>query len=98
MWEPVVADGKHSQLIEVNTKGLVVADADRAFLVLETGVNDRWKYGAYRRTQETTEEAYAWEQAKLGVGGLHFLTVMTDEEADDVAGLWLLCDKRPPNV
>ena len=76
----------------------VVADTDRAFLVLETGVNDRWKYGAYRRTQETTEEAYAWEQAKLGVGGLHFLTVMTDEEADDVAGLWLLCDKRPPNV
>ena len=76
----------------------VAADTDRACLVLETGVNDRWKYGAYRRTQETTEEAYAWEQAKLGVGGLHFLTVMTDEEADDVAGLWLLCDKRPPNV
>lgn len=76
----------------------VVADTDRAFLVLETGVNDRWKYGAYRRTQETTEEAYAWEQAKGEVGGLHFLTVMTDEEADDVAGLWLLCDRRPPNV
>ena len=76
----------------------VVADTERAFLVLETGVNDRWKYGAYRRTQETTEEAFAWETAKQEIGGLHFLTVMTDEDADDVAGLWLLCDKRPPNV
>ena len=76
----------------------VVADTDRAFLVLETGVNDRWKYGAYRRTQETTEEANAWETAKRAIGGLHFLTVMTDEEADDVSGLWLLCDKRPPNI
>jgi hypothetical protein len=76
----------------------VVADTDRASLVLETGVNDRWKYGAYRRTQETTEEAYAWEQAKQAVGGLHFLTVMTDDEADDVAGLWLLYDRKVPSV
>jgi LysM repeat protein len=28
-WELVVADGKHSQLIEINTKGLAAADADR---------------------------------------------------------------------
>ena len=36
MWEPVVADGKHSQLIEVNTKGLVVADADRYAGIYQT--------------------------------------------------------------
>ena len=76
----------------------VVADTERAFLVLETGVNERWKYGAYRRTQETTEEADAWEQAKQAVGGLHFLAVMTDEEADDCSGLWLLYDRKPPSV
>jgi hypothetical protein len=76
----------------------VVADTDRAFLVLETGLNERWKYGAYRRTQETTEEANAWEQAKQAVGGLHFLAVMTDEEADDCSGLWLLYDRKPPSV
>ena len=28
-WEPVVAEGQHSQLIELNTKGLVVGDPDR---------------------------------------------------------------------
>jgi hypothetical protein len=84
------------------TKGLelaaVVADTDRASLVLETGVTERWKYGAYRRTPETTEEAQAWEDAKKAVGGLHFLAVMTDEEAEDCSGLWLLFDKQPPNV
>lgn len=46
----------------------VTADTDRAFLILETGVNERWKYGAYRRTIETTEEANAWEAAKQAVG------------------------------
>jgi len=76
----------------------VVADTDRASLVLETGVNDRWKYGAYRRTPETTEEAEAWEAAKNQVGGLHFLAVMTDEEADDCSGLWLLLDRKPPSI
>eukprot|EP00889_Picochlorum_renovo_P006800 jgi/Picre1/33830/NNA_001309.t1 len=45
----------------------VVADTERAFLVLETGVNERWKYGAYNRTQEATEEARAWEQVKQDV-------------------------------
>lgn len=45
-----------------------MADTDRAFLVLDTGVNQRWKYGAYRRTVETTGEATAWEQAKQAVG------------------------------
>jgi hypothetical protein len=76
----------------------VVADTERAFLVLETGVNERWKYGAYNRTQEATEEARAWEQVKQDVQGLHFLAVMTNEEADDCSGLWLLLDRRPPNV
>jgi hypothetical protein len=44
------------------------ADTDRAFLILETGVNQRWRYGAYRRTLETTAEAQAWEEAKQAAG------------------------------
>ncbi len=36
MWEPVVADGEHSQLLEINTKGLVVADADRYSGIYQT--------------------------------------------------------------
>jgi len=76
----------------------VVADIDRAFLILETGVNDRWRYAAYRRTLETTAEAQAWEETKLATNGLHFLAVMESEEADDCAGLWLLLDRKAPNV
>ena len=45
----------------------VVADPDRACLILETGVNERFRYGQYRRTPESTEEAQAWEEAKRGV-------------------------------
>ena len=43
----------------------VVADADRACLVLETGVNQRWRYGNYRRSAENTADARAWEAAKV---------------------------------
>lgn len=42
----------------------VVADPDRACLILETGVNERFSYGRYRRTPESTAEAQAWEDAK----------------------------------
>ncbi len=28
-WSPVIQDGKHGQLIEINTKGMLVGDADR---------------------------------------------------------------------
>ncbi|KAI3426300.1 hypothetical protein D9Q98_008673 [Chlorella vulgaris] len=76
----------------------VSADTDRAFLILETGFNARWKYGAYRRSMETTAEAKAWEEAKVAVGGLHFLAVMADEESELTSGLWLLLDRKPPNV
>lgn len=46
----------------------VKADTERAFLILETGVNQRWRYGGYRRTLESTTEAEAWEEAKKAVG------------------------------
>lgn len=45
----------------------LAADADRACLVLETGVNQRWRYGSYRRTPENTAEARAWQDAKGAV-------------------------------
>ena len=43
----------------------MVADADRACLVLETGVNQRWRYGNYRRSAENTADANAWQAAKV---------------------------------
>jgi hypothetical protein len=76
----------------------LTADVDRAFLILETGFNQRWRYGSYKRTPETTAEAEAWEEAKKQSGGVHFLAVMENEEADDCAGLWLLLDRPMPPV
>lgn len=35
-WERVVSEGRHSQLIEVNTKGLMVGDADRYAGIYQT--------------------------------------------------------------
>ena len=49
----------------------VAADADRACLVLETGVNQRWRYGNYQRTPENTADARAWESAKIAARCAH---------------------------
>ena len=74
------------------------ADGDRACLLLETGVRDRYRYGAWRRSREATAEATSWEAAKEGSGGLHFLAVQTDPDAPECSGLWLLRETPPPAV
>ena len=74
------------------------ADIDRSCLLLETGVRDRYKYGAWRRSQAATEEAEAWEKAKVESNGLHFLAVQTDPDADSCTGIWMLRDQAPPSV
>lgn len=45
----------------------VVADPDRSCLVLETGANQRWRYGTFQRTPQNRSEAKAWEEAKQAV-------------------------------
>jgi hypothetical protein len=76
----------------------VKADVERSCLILETGVNQRWRYGAWRPSPDSIAEAEGWEEAKAGLGGLHFLAVQPDPDAEDLNGLWLLLDKLPPNV
>ena len=71
------------------------ADLDRAALILDTGVSQRWKYARWARGPEATEEARAWEAAKAAAGGLHFLAVSTDPEAVNCSGFWLLRDVEP---
>lgn len=39
-------------------------DTERSCLILETGVNRRFRYGAYRRSAETDSEAQSWTAAK----------------------------------
>ena len=74
------------------------ADVDRSCLLLEAGVRDRYRYGAWRRSKAANEEAAAWEGAKEASKGLHFLAVQSGPEAEDCSGLWLLRDAPPPTV
>lgn len=76
----------------------VKADVERSCLILETGVNQRWRYGAWRPSPDSISEAEGWEEAKAGLGGLHFLAVQPDPDSEELNGLWLLLDKLPPNV
>jgi hypothetical protein len=45
----------------------VKADVQRSCLILETGVNQRWKYGSWRPNEDSIGEAEGWEIAKQGV-------------------------------
>eukprot|EP00271_Cylindrocystis_brebissonii_P009476 TRINITY_DN24347_c0_g1_i1.p1 TRINITY_DN24347_c0_g1~~TRINITY_DN24347_c0_g1_i1.p1 ORF type:complete len:467 (-),score=64.41 TRINITY_DN24347_c0_g1_i1:596-1996(-) len=74
------------------------ADAQRACLVLHTGVSDRWRYAFYRRSKPADEEAAAWEAAKARCAGLHFLAVQSNLEAEDCAGFWLMRDLPLPQL
>lgn len=76
----------------------VKADVERSCLVLETGVNQRWRYGGWRATEDSIEEARGWEEAKQEVKGLHFLAVQADPESEDLNGLWLLQEREYPSL
>ena len=82
------------------TKGLELAcisvDAQTSSIVLETGVNDSWSYAFFRKTAELTKEAKEWEQVKRACGGVHFLAIQTDEDAETTDGFWILQDAPPP--
>ena len=73
----------------------LTADVDRSCLILDTGVNERWRYGGYRPTKAANEQAVSWERAKQQAKGLHFLTVQDDPEAEYCYGLWLMVEQDP---
>ena len=73
-------------------------DRKRACLILETGVNNKWKYAAFDKTKENIAESEAWESAKESVGGLHFLAIQDNPDADVCSGIWLLLDRPLPKV
>ena len=98
----VAVFSKRAKPLAAWTNGLEIAclkaDTDRACLLLEAGVRDRYRYGAWRRSPAANEEAVMWEAAKDDSSGLHFLAVQTDPDAAECTGLWLLRDMRPPDV
>lgn len=80
------------------TNGLEIAgvkvDVDRSCLILETGVNQRWRYGGWKPSAESIAEAENWEAAKKRVKGIHFLAVQPDPDSDELTGIWLLQDRN----
>uniref|UniRef100_A0A061R087 Rna binding protein n=1 Tax=Tetraselmis sp. GSL018 TaxID=582737 RepID=A0A061R087_9CHLO len=76
----------------------ITADKDRACLILETGVSNRWRYASYLRSPESTAECEAWEAAKQSRRGLHFLAVQSDPEAEQCDGFWMLQEREPPKI
>eukprot|EP00897_Mesotaenium_endlicherianum_P004928 jgi/Mesen1/4463/ME000227S03477 len=76
----------------------IQVEQQRACLILTTGVADRWRYAFYRRSRQADQEAAAWEEAKKACGGLHFLAVQRDLEAEECSGFWLLRDVPTPQV
>ncbi|KAL2330774.1 hypothetical protein Fmac_018355 [Flemingia macrophylla] len=76
----------------------VEADAARARLILSVGISTRYIFSTYKKTPETTSEAEAWEAAKKGSGGLHFLAVQPDLDSEDCNGFFLLLDLPFPPV
>jgi LysM repeat protein len=73
-WEPVVADGNHSQLIEINTKGLAAADADRYAGIGQTVrivPNATYKFSMRGMIRTTHSDGDPWRyrvQVGYGVG------------------------------
>lgn len=62
---------------------------ERSCLILETGVNQRWRYGGWRPSPDSIAEAEGWEEAKQGLGGLHFLAVQPDPDRCDACDVKL---------
>jgi hypothetical protein len=76
----------------------LTADVKMACLILETGLEQRWKYGSYRRSNTADQEARAWERAKKLVNGLHFLVIQSTPDSEAIAGLWLMQERSPPYI
>ena len=79
--------------------GFIKADDDRSVVVLETGINERWRYATWpRNAVATDQEAREWEKAKAAVGGLHFVAVQQSAESDSIDGFFLMCECAAPTV
>merc|ERR1712187_367137 len=73
------------------------ADIEKSSLVLETGIDQRWKYGSYRRSESADQEALAWEIAKKTVHGIHFLAILPEPDSEPT-GLWVMQDRKMPII
>jgi hypothetical protein len=74
----------------------VTVDENLKSVLLETGFNDKWFYGAWA-DKSLVAEGKKWEQAKLQTRGLHFMAVQ-EKDGGEVDGFWLLMKRDAPEV
>lgn len=76
----------------------VTGDVERACLILETGIDQRWRYASYPTSDKADQEAQAWERAKMFADGYHFLAIQTDLDSEELAGIWLMQTRKAPRI
>jgi len=68
-------------------------------LVLRHSANLAYRYGYFEREGLSLEEARAWQGAREGVSGLHFLALMGDnDDEEECAGFWLMRSRPVPEL
>ena len=68
-------------------------------LVLRHSANLAYRHGYFEREGLSLEEARAWQAAREGVSGLHFLALMSDnDDEEECAGFWLMRSRPLPEV
>ena len=72
----------------------IYPDLDRLTLVLGSGLNDLYRFGAIE--EKDAGEAAAWEAAKAKAGGVHFLAVAPNQNSDRIDGFWLMQERDLP--
>lgn len=73
----------------------VYPDCNRLTLVLGSGLNDLYRFGALEESD--VPEAEAWEAAKQRASGVHFLAIAPNQESDQIDGFWLLQERELPS-
>lgn len=59
-------------------------------VLLECGLNTSYKF--VQITNDLKDDARSFETRKADASGLHFLAVQSSADADEVDGMWLLCE------
>lgn len=65
------------------------ATLEKQEIVFECGLNTVYKFAQI--TDDLKDEARTFQMGKKKTGGLHFLAVQTSAEAEEIDGMWLLC-------
>lgn len=68
----------------------IKATMEKQEIVLECGVNITYKFAQI--TEDLKDDARTFQTSKGKTAGLHFLAVQTSAEAEEIDGMWLLCE------